>query len=60
VKANLLDDGIGDTLASDGATIALHEIPWPRELAQRNTREASDVRALGPVSRGLYEPCIRS
>jgi S-adenosylmethionine/arginine decarboxylase-like enzyme len=26
VEANLLDDGIDDTLASVGATIALHEI----------------------------------
>src|SRR6266851_32094 len=46
VQAKLLDDGIGDTLVSVGATIALHDIPWPHELAWRNTRETSDVRAV--------------
>jgi hypothetical protein len=36
VKANLLDDGIDDTLASVGTIIALHESPGPckRALAQ--------------------------
>jgi len=35
VEANLLDDGIDDTLTSVGATGALREIPWPHELDAR-------------------------
>jgi len=46
VKANLLDDGSVDTLVLVGATIALHEIPWPHELVWRNTRETSNIRAV--------------
>ena len=32
VEANLLVDGIDDTLISVGPTVALHEISWPQNL----------------------------
>jgi hypothetical protein len=44
VKANLLDDGIVDTLVSIGATIALHEIPW---LASLRAEYAGSSRRTG-------------
>jgi hypothetical protein len=46
VKANLLDDGIVDTLVSIDATIALQEIPLLHELTWWNTRQPADVRAV--------------
>jgi hypothetical protein len=46
VEANLLVDGIDDTLVSVGPTVALHEISWPYKLALRNMRQTSDLRAV--------------